>query len=170
MKRLIFSMMVVSLLLTVGCHRHPAGLPKCYPCSVQILKDGAVVPESTVTLVPVEEEGNNFIGAGTVNSSGLAVVSTHYRGDEVKGLPAGDYKVVVSAPSAISEIKIDRAEMRKMPMEERLKLDAQMRQEREESNPVPMALRSRENSPITVTVSSSGENKFEVEMSDYEDE
>ncbi len=161
--------MVVSLLLTVGCHRHPAGLPKCYPCSVLLLKDGAVIPDSKVTLVPVEK-GKNFVGAGTVDSTGLAVVTTHYRGDEVKGVPAGDYKLVVSAPSDMELEIIDRSVLRQMTNEERYALQQKTKEAIRDSNPVPTALRTPENSPVTVTVSSGGENKIEVEMSDYGDE
>ena len=170
MKKLILLLMVMALLISsaTGCKRRPKGFPKCYPCSIVLLKDGEAIPGSRVTLVPAEK-GKSYAASGTVDSTGLAVISTRQGDYNEEGAPEGEYKLVASAPPAIEVEEIDRATLRDMSMEERLALQNADKEAVRDADPIPESLRAPENSPVTITVKSSGENKIEVEMTDYEE-
>ena len=169
MKKLFFLLIVMALLfsVTVGCKRRPKGFPKCYPCSIVLLKDGEAIPGSRVTLVPAEK-GKSYAASGTVDSAGLAVIATR-QGDYIEeGAPEGEFKLVASAPPAIEVEEIDRAALRDMPLQDRIALQNSDKEAIRDADSIPESLRVPENSPVTVTVKSSGANRFEIEMTDYE--
>ena len=169
MKKLILLLIVMTFLLSsaVGCKHRPKGFPKCYPCSVVLVKDGEAIPGSRVTLIPVEK-GKSYAASGEVDSTGLAVISTRQGDYNEVGAPEGEYKLIASAPPAIEVEEIDRATLRDMSLEEQLALQNAAKEAVRDANPIPESLRTPMNSPVTVTVKSSGENRVEVEMTDYE--
>lgn len=168
MKKLsVFLALFVSVLLPLmtGCGKRPKELPKCYPCSILLLKGGDVVPDSLITLIPTSS-GKKFVSSGKVDSEGLAVISTQCGNYRENGVPEGEYKIVVTAPRKPPE-EMDRETFRSMSDEERWKLSQAEKEEVRDSSPVPELFRSVADSPVTVTVKSDGDNMTEIDMADY---
>lgn len=83
--------LVLATALFVGCKRKtPDGMPKLYPCSVEIIQDGKPLADATVTL---STEEHTWAVSGTTDASGVAKIYTH---GTYPGAPNGNYVVVVS--------------------------------------------------------------------------
>ena len=156
---------VLLLLPAAGCGARPKGFPKCYPCTVVLLKGGEVIPDSTATLIPTAS-GKNYVSSGTVDAQGQAVISTHCGNYIEKGVPEGEYRLVVSAPCTPPE-DIDRETFRKMSIAEQIESSRADKQKVSDSIPVPEIFRTPDETPVTVTVKSSGENVTKVDMAEY---
>lgn len=92
-KRTLFFALSLMCAATIfsGCGRKtPAGMPKLYPCSIEIIQDGKPLGDATVTLATEE---HTWAVSGSTDASGVAKIFTH---GTYPGAPLGKYTVVVS--------------------------------------------------------------------------
>ncbi|MDO5308667.1 MAG: hypothetical protein Q4G03_04140 [Planctomycetia bacterium] len=85
-------------LMCVGCGKakKPAGMPDLFPTTITVTLDGKGLEDATVTLIPGEK--SSYIPSGVTDKSGKVEIKTS---GQFKGAPAGDYKIIVSAPEQI---------------------------------------------------------------------
>ena len=76
----------------IGCTNDvPKDLPKCYPCQITVVQDGAPLADATVTLLS-PEMGQKWFPLGSTDQTGTANVLTNGR---YHGAPEGTYKIRV---------------------------------------------------------------------------
>ncbi|MFG0267408.1 MAG: hypothetical protein ACF8AM_20000, partial [Rhodopirellula sp. JB055] len=77
-----------------GCgDSRPEGMPETYPASITVSQDGVPLADATVTFYPEDSSLNRWPVGGTTNEEGTATLMTSTR---YEGAPAGKFKVIVS--------------------------------------------------------------------------
>jgi hypothetical protein len=86
--------LILGLICIAGCgpSKVPHDLPKCYPCQITVIQDGAPLDGASVTLQS-PEVGQIWFPMGTTDQMGKADMYTNGR---YPGAPAGVYKVLVN--------------------------------------------------------------------------
>jgi hypothetical protein len=87
--------MVLTLALALsGCgDSRPEGMPETYPASITVTQDGVPLAGATVTFYPEDSTLNRWPVGGTTNEEGTATLMTS---TQYEGAPAGKFKVIVS--------------------------------------------------------------------------
>ena len=89
------------LVSTFGCHSGrvpPQGMPKLYPCAINITQEDEPLAGAIVKLYP---QGDTFhwTVTGKTDETGTAVI---YTDGYFKGAPAGEYKITVDKCETVS--------------------------------------------------------------------
>lgn len=90
-----FASLVVCVFLMSGCHRVelPEGLPQPQPTILTFTQAGQPLADAQITLVPSDMSLIKFVMGGTTDAKGILDV---YTMGNYRGVPAGDYSVVVT--------------------------------------------------------------------------
>ena len=85
--------LTLATLLFAGCGRNtvPAGFPKLYPVTLELVQGETPLTEATVSLYPVDSS-NQWSSGGFSDDKGRAVLRTH---GGHSGVPKGKYRVAV---------------------------------------------------------------------------
>ena len=155
------------LTLFVGCSDNkPAGFPEVHPTTITILRSGDPLSEVNVILEAIEPAFHNIVYSGETNARGIAVMSTIYPGYRARGLPVGEY-IVVLARQDVIEGERPREEINRMSPEEAAAYSAELERLRRNHTPtIPPHLGDFAASPLRVTVER-GSNDFTLDISDF---
>ncbi|MDO5552656.1 MAG: hypothetical protein Q4G68_02730 [Planctomycetia bacterium] len=87
-------MAVVGLLcLTFGCGKPlPEGMPKLYPCSVNVTMNGQVLTDAVVYFYPEDESLKDYYATGCTDENGQTEMKTRL---EYPGVVQGTFKVAL---------------------------------------------------------------------------
>jgi len=161
MKKYFF---LIVLFLICGCSKKPGDVPKLYPCQVTVMNGTSPIADADVIL-GITNESLMCSTSGRTNSSGVAVIQTSRLAWRGNGAPAGEYIITISkSPKfepelSLAEVQaLDAAELERYSTEQARKHDAMPRE-------VPVELSEFSISPYRMTVSQSGDNRFEVDIS-----
>lgn len=92
-----FPILAILVLLSAGCSKIPADMPRVYPCKITILNQGVPVSDAEVRLAD-ENETKALWCDGKTNSAGVATIRTVYGYHAVPGVPEGTFRVAVDRP------------------------------------------------------------------------
>ena len=138
----------VPILSGCGGPARPADLPKLYPCTITVVQDGKPLSDGLVTLFSAAPEFKWAVFA-QLDSSGTGTVFTQ---GLYPGAPEGEYKVVVSKQDFVEEpvgpTRIDGDSGREITSTISTVYTL-----------VGKDYTSKETTPLTLTVSSKGDNK-----------
>ncbi|MDR3199706.1 MAG: carboxypeptidase-like regulatory domain-containing protein [Planctomycetaceae bacterium] len=85
----------------MGCHKGrqvPTDLPKLYRCVIHLTQENQPVPDAVISLRSVNSGDKQWAIGGSTNETGKAEIFTE---TYFKGVPSGEYKVVVSKTEII---------------------------------------------------------------------
>ena len=174
MKNVSFVMILALLhLLAIGCAKRPEDMPPTYPAKITILRDGKPVPDAQPVLFKVGEQisAASLVVSGVSDSDGVAVLHSTYCNYTEKGVPEGEYKVVITCDVKVgSKEELEKAA--DLPAGEQAALFAKMKKERDEKGvAVPPIWASVVNTPLKMTVEANQENGGELtlECTEYYD-
>lgn len=151
----------------VGCSsKQPTGFPEVYPCSIRILKDGAPLDKVNIMLDASEPTFHNIGYSGETDSQGKAIISTNYPNYNTKGVPAGEYRVLLKKRDVIEGEK-SREEVNRMGGEELEVYTAELEKKRRVHKPtIPPHFWEFETSPLTFTMAKDGAD-LTFDIKDY---
>ncbi|MDR3110953.1 MAG: Ig-like domain-containing protein [Planctomycetaceae bacterium] len=160
----VFHFVLCCSLVFVGCNNKPTGFPDVFPCTVTVKDGERPVCDATVKLI-YDSQGSITV-TGVTDQSGIAQMKSIFASYEVKGVPAGDARVIIIEGTVVPETKTD-AEKRAMSPEEAeaykqeraKKMDAMPRE-------VPEVLENAQTTPIRISVEKSG-TTLTVDISKY---
>lgn len=158
---------VVSFSYIVGCDggKKPEGFPDVIPHSIVVKNNGSAEDKVAVALLPQGASGAWAVGGETIGD-GRARLATFQGTYTQFGVPAGDYKVILTkSPKAPSELS--EQEYIQMSLEER---EANARKVGEELKNMPKiipdVLTTASKTPLTITISKDSKETV-VELNDY---
>jgi len=154
--RLSLSLVLVSVLFSGCADKKPSGFPEVYPCTIKILKDGAPLNKVSIVLDATTPAFHNIGYSGETNSQGTAVIETRYPDYHTKGVPAGEYRVLLKKREVIEGEKT-LEELRRMNSEELEVYTAEIERKRRTHVPtIPPKFWEFETSPLRITVERGG--------------
>lgn len=91
----LFSALLLAVSLIVGCvgEPRPAGMPRLYPVSITVTQEGEPLEGALLQLFAEDSANARWGPSGVSNSSGVATLFTE---GKYKGVPLGEFKVVVT--------------------------------------------------------------------------
>jgi len=94
-RTLTFLIISAFVIFHIGCGgpARPAGMPRLYPASIEVVQEGTPLEGALVQLVSEDPEIERWGPSGVTDASGVAVLQTDGR---YAGAPLGTYKVIVS--------------------------------------------------------------------------
>ncbi|MDR0609202.1 MAG: carboxypeptidase-like regulatory domain-containing protein [Planctomycetaceae bacterium] len=98
---LVFLILCLIFRFSTGCYKGrqtPAGLPKLYRCVIHLTQENQPIPDAMVSLRSVDSGNKQWSISGSTDETGKAEIFTELY---FKGVPAGEYKVVVSKTEVI---------------------------------------------------------------------
>ena len=153
----------------IGCGpKKPDGIPQLYPAQVTVKNGGSPIADANVMLVSQSSgTSGSWSANGTTDSSGVAVISTSQGNWKSKGVPEGEYKIFITkAP----DVKLDSPpESIANDSDALAKFEAeQMKKLREAPKVIPEKLTNPAQSPLTLTVATSGTAELTVDVSEHQ--
>ena len=162
-----FLCFIVSFVYLTGCGQQtPKDIPKLYPAHITVQNGGSPIADTTVFLIPQGGTSGNWSTMGVTNASGVAVITTSQGGWKSNGVPEGTYKVYIRK---IPEVHQD-------PLPDHLKGDPEAMEKHADEyrrllqnapKIIPEKLTTPVQSPLTLTVSTSGTAELTVDVSKY---
>lgn len=166
-KNLFF--ILCTVLVLGGCGiKKPDGIPDLHPAKVVVTDGGTPIRGATVSFRPTGSGGSASGSWNTValtDASGVAMIATSQGEWKADGVPAGEYRVVISKKSDyVSEPippEIEGDEQAKMAFyaEQKKKMEAA-------ASEVPKSLGASE-SPLKITVSPGTPAELTVDVAQY---
>jgi len=154
--------LAVALVTAIGCSKGWQGGERLYPVTITVTKGGAPFPGATVVLV--REGGARIINAGgNTNENGVAKIKVDSQWD---GIPEGQYKVMINK-GAVVEWDISDAEYEKLSLNEKNAYNNRMDAKARSAPPLVPAVLMGTDSPLSIEVTSSGENTATFDISAY---
>jgi len=157
----------VLMVFVVGCGpKRPAGIPPLYPAKVTVKNETSPIAGATVFLIYQGTTSGSWAINGVTNSSGVATMTTSQGEWKSNGVPEGEYKVYITK----------RPDIKEDPMPEEIKGDSdamhrfageQLRKLNEAPKIIPEILSNPAQSPLTLTVSTSGSSELVVDISEH---
>ncbi len=157
--------MIVMCVFCLSCSKRPDGMPKTYSCTIKVIKDSAPVEGANI-VVYAEKPFSDLVTSGITDSSGNAKLVSLYKNVQVKGIPEGSYKMVVTKQPFLEHTKTPD-EIVKMSPGEQMAYEREFKKKRDAlPKIVPDALTKRDTTPLKVEVTTQGGN-LEVDLSKY---
>ena len=157
------------LLTAVSGCGHKVKIPKTFPCSVEVIQNGAPAEGMVISFYP--ESGSSQFGiGGDTGTDGQAEMGTTFGTDRKTGVPKGSYKVVVSYTVTVQEEKTPE-ELATMTMEEAVAYGQKMAEkfnQIESAVYVPESVQSKETTPIQFSVTGSDSDILKIDLDQYE--
>jgi len=150
-KRSIFGLLLIGLLLAVGCGQKGRGLRVEFVEGIVTL-DGQPLGHASVTFIPANEGGKEEVALGFTDANGMYRLSS-MNGDPDRGAVAGEYIITVS------KIEVYDPKAGMSPEEA-----AVSRLEVTQTQVLPRIYQDRENTPLSAAVNR-GRNRINIELS-----
>jgi hypothetical protein len=99
---LVFFLCLIPLLSGCWDSSRPSDLPVLYPCTLTLVQEGRGLADAFVMLYPVDSK-SRWVVAGNTDQNGNVLLNTH---GKFPGVPAGEYKVVVTKTEQTGQIEI----------------------------------------------------------------
>ncbi|MDO4586366.1 MAG: hypothetical protein Q4C95_03620 [Planctomycetia bacterium] len=167
----IFVSLLGLLLLTgmTSCgSKVPDGMPKTFPCSVKVTKEGTPLVEATVQFVPANNSATNLNISGITDTMGVAQLATSIGTYSAAGAPEGEFIVLVKKDVELEHEK-SLEELEKMEYGARMEYMKEYAAKKAAlPRVVPDLLGRVSGSPLKVSVTSAGGELLNVEVNDYE--
>ena len=156
------------VLFTVGCGtKKPDGIPPLYPAKVTVNNGASPIAEASVFLVLQEGTSSGWAANGVTDVNGVAVINTSQGDWKSKGAPAGEYKIYITRRPDVKEdpmpdeIKNDSDAMERFAAEQWKKIQNAPKL-------IPEKLTNPAQSPLKLTVSTSGTAELTVDISEHQ--
>ena len=152
-KRSLVLFVCFSLLLFSGCPGGaPKGFPKVIPCKITVLDGTAPIADVEVSLYATTP-ASGMVFYGKTDASGFCNVGTTFANYYKKGVPEGEYQVVLVKEPHVEDTKT-REELGEMSRSE---LDAYRKQMQDKRDAlpkiIPEALTTSAKTPLTLNAS-----------------
>ena len=159
---LFFSVLISTFLVAGGCGKGYPGRERLHPVSITVTDNGT--PFANATVVLLRDNGETTINAGGITDAhGVAKIQTDARWD---GAPTGKYKVMLNKDVFVQG-DLSEEEVQKLGFDEREAYNKKLHDKRMSIPlPVPAILRGME-SPLTIEVTSSGDNTASFDIGKY---
>ncbi|MGL4944416.1 MAG: hypothetical protein ACRC46_14635 [Thermoguttaceae bacterium] len=163
----LFTLVVVSLCFLgffVGCggQKAPADFPKLYNVNLSVENNGTPLDGVIVNFVSTSQ----YVTSGQTDSSGKAVLATRTSLYSAKGVPVGQYKVVLTKEPELKS-RVSDAEREKMEVAQLREYVQKLKDEEAKTpRPLPADLESRDKTPLSIDVTENG-GELKVNVADY---
>ena len=151
-----------TIILTVGCDSgRPTRLPKTYACTIVVKNADKPIDSAVVTLVP-SNHGGDWASGGITDASGIAQMKTTCASYQEKGVPEGEYTIIIARRPDIEGDKTQE-EIDAMPGQERDAYFADLENKRSKLPPVvPPEWGNSAKTPLKITVGTK-DNRLELD-------
>ena len=162
----LLSVVVLSIVATIGCSGKPKGFPSVKPCVVTVTDGTNPVEGVEVALIPAQVMNGVIIG-GKTDAQGVCAVRTTFAGFSATGAPTGEFTVTLKKTPEIDDMpdlspekaeSMERSEIDKYYSERDAKIAGMPKI-------VPPDLTSMQTSPIKANVPSDA--SLTVDLSRY---
>lgn len=157
------SLLLPLLFAFLGCG-DSGKVPARFPCQVHIVSQGENIEGLQVLLTPVSG-ASELVVRGITDGHGMARPDTLFGTKSFKGVPEGEYRVQVNFSPVFKEKS--KEELQKMTMEESKAYAKEVQKKMSQAKNIVPPILNGATSPLTVTVSASGENSLDVELNEY---
>ena len=160
----ILTLLSLAVVVTVGCgQKAPDGFPEVFPCTIKVVDGGTPIDGCAVTL---SGAGAAYASGGATDTSGVAVMGTSQGSYHKQGVPAGDYKVVLSKAAVVSGGLTEEQARAMEPEERRAHMEKQATEQAKAKSVVPDNLSDSKKTPIQLNVKS-GDNTLEIDLASH---
>lgn len=156
------------IVFAVGCGtKKPDGIPQLHPAKVTVTNGTSPIAEASVFLILQGGASGSWSTVGVTDAKGVAVINTSQGGWTSKGVPEGEYKIYITKAPDVKldppseEIMNDSAAWERFAAEQaKIKRDA--------PKIIPEKLANPAQSPLTLTVTTSGTAELAVDISEHQ--
>ena len=156
---------VVLLVLIPGCRDGSEKIPPTYPVTVTVTQDGK--PFVGISVFLDGAPGAEWITTGTTNADGQAACVTKYLSFERRGAPEGDFSVRIGQKAAAMPGELTDEEYSKLSEPAKAAYLKKITEFQSNNLLIPEKLASTSGTPLKLQVRKTGENRLDVELSDY---
>lgn len=148
--------------LSIGCSDRPEGFPAIVPCSITVTQGENPVEGVAVTFVP-NQVMPSIIISGETDARGTCVPVTRFAGHLEKGVPPGEYAVVLEkepkvegpSPEERANMTYDQAMAASKKMEAARAAMPRI---------IPIEYTDKEKTPVKMSVSEGKDNNITVDI------
>ncbi|MDR1493280.1 MAG: hypothetical protein LBT05_11240 [Planctomycetaceae bacterium] len=158
-----FILFSVTSILLSGCgEKSPEGFPvKVYPTTITVTKGSEKLANISVYFdLEIPQDWN--IG-GVTGTNGVAVIRTTQSAFQKNGAPEGTYKVRLSEETPIMPDELSDAQYMALTPTERISYEKKKDAFIEANRKIPLKYTSRNNTPVSITVSASAPNELTID-------
>jgi len=157
----------VCTFFVVGCgQKRPDGIPKLYPATVTVKNGASPIADASVFLVHQGGTSGSWAANGVTNTNGSAIINTSQGGWKSKGAPEGEYKIFITKRPDVVEDPIPEEIMDDSDARQRFSAE-QARKLENAPKIIPEKLTNPAQSPLTITVGTSGTAELMVDVSEH---
>ena len=158
----ILSFFSIITVMTVGCgEKVPDGFPEVFPCTIKVVDGGTPIDGCGVVLKG--QNGAVYASGGATDASGVATVGTSQGSFHKKGVPAGEYKVVLSKAAAVSGGLTEEQARAMDPDQRRAHMEKMATEQAKAVSVVPDILSDPQKTPLLLTVKE-GDNTLDIDL------